>query len=378
MNAKSAASAEAWYPPGARPTDRTSQTDDQRIEDITVLPPPEHLIRFFPIRGTAVETLISRTRKSIHEIMAGADDRLLVVIGPCSIHDPAAALDYARRLKALRDKHSGDLEVVMRVYFEKPRTTVGWKGLINDPYLDESFRIDEGLRIARQLLIEINRLGLPAGSEFLDVISPQYIGDLISWGAIGARTTESQVHRELASGLSAPIGFKNGTDGNIKIATDAIQAAARGHHFLSVHKNGQVAIVQTNGNKDCHVILRGGKTPNYDATSVAAACKELEAAKLHPTLMVDFSHANSSKQHEKQVDVARDIAAQISGGSRGVFGVMVESHIQAGAQKFSPGKDDPAKLEYGRSITDACIGWDDSVRVLEILAEAVRQRRARK
>ena len=263
----------------------------------------------------------------------------------------------------------------MRVYFEKPRTTVGWKGLINDPYLDESYRIDEGLRIARQLLIEINRLGLPAGSEFLDVISPQYIGDLISWGAIGARTTESQVHRELASGLSAPIGFKNGTDGNIKIATDAIQAAARPHHFLSVHKNGQVAIVQTNGNRDCHVILRGGKAPNYDAANVNAACKELEAAKLTPTLMVDCSHANSSKQHEKQLDVARDIAGQIASGSRNVFGVMVESHLVGGAQKFTPGKDKPQNLEYGKSITDACIGWNDSMEVLEVLAQAVRNRR---
>jgi 3-deoxy-7-phosphoheptulonate synthase len=265
----------------------------------------------------------------------------------------------------------------MRVYFEKPRTTVGWKGLINDPYLDESYRIDEGLRIARQLLIEINRLGLPAGSEFLDVISPQYIGDLIAWGAIGARTTESQVHRELASGLSAPIGFKNGTDGNIKIATDAIQAAARGHHFLSVHKNGKVAIVQTNGNKDCHVILRGGKAPNYDAASVDAACKELTAAKLPATLMVDCSHANSSKQHEKQLDVARDIAAQLAGGSTHIFGVMVESHLHAGAQKFTPGKDDAGKLEYGKSITDACLGWDDSLEVLEVLADAVKARRER-
>ncbi|MDH5707961.1 MAG: 3-deoxy-7-phosphoheptulonate synthase, partial [Hylemonella sp.] len=244
----------------AHPADKTSRTDDQRIKDITVLPPPEHLIRFFPINGTPVENLIDRTRRAIHDIMNGKDDRLLVIIGPCSIHDPAAALDYARRLQAQREKYKDSLEIVMRVYFEKPRTTVGWKGLINDPYLDESYRIDEGLRIARQLLIEINRLGLPAASEFLDVISPQYIGDLISWGAIGARTTESQVHRELASGLSAPIGFKNGTDGNIKIATDAIQAAARGHHFLSVHKNGSVAVVQTNGNKDCHVILRGGKS----------------------------------------------------------------------------------------------------------------------
>lgn len=371
MNAKATAS-DTWY---ARPVDKTGQTDDERIKDITVLPPPEHLIRFFPIQGTPVETLIGRTRRAIHDIMAGKDDRMLVVIGPCSIHDPNAALDYARRLKEAREKYADTLEVVMRVYFEKPRTTVGWKGLINDPYLDESFRIDEGLRIARQLLIEINRLGLPAGSEFLDVISPQYIGDLIAWGAIGARTTESQVHRELASGLSAPIGFKNGTDGNIKIATDAIQAAARPHHFLSVHKNGQVAIVQTHGNKDCHVILRGGKAPNYDAASVAAACKELDAAKLPATLMVDCSHANSSKQHEKQIDVARDIADQVAGGSRSVFGVMIESHLTGGAQKFTPGKDDARALEYGKSITDACIGWGDSLQVLETLSNAVRARR---
>lgn len=367
-----ATSIDAWY---ANASEKTSRTDDERIKDITVLPPPEHLIRFFPIRGTPVETLISETRHAIHNIMAGKDDRLLVIIGPCSIHDPAAALEYAHKLKVQRDKYKDTLEIVMRVYFEKPRTTVGWKGLINDPYLDESYRIDEGLRIARQLLIEINRLGLPAGSEFLDVISPQYIGDLISWGAIGARTTESQVHRELASGLSAPIGFKNGTDGNIRIATDAIQAAARGHHFLSVHKSGKVAIVQTNGNKDCHVILRGGKTPNYDAASVAAACKELEAAKLPASLMVDFSHANSSKQHERQLDVARDVASQIAGGSRSVFGVMIESHLNAGAQKFTPGKDDAAKLEYGKSITDACLGWDHSVQALEVLSDAVKARR---
>jgi 3-deoxy-7-phosphoheptulonate synthase len=324
-----------------------------------------------------VETLISNARRSIHNIMAGKDDRLLVIIGPCSIHDPAAALDYARRLQAQRLKYADTLDIVMRVYFEKPRTTVGWKGLINDPYLDESFRIDEGLRIARQLLIEINRLGLPAGSEFLDVISPQYIGDLISWGAIGARTTESQVHRELASGLSAPIGFKNGTDGNIKIATDAIQAAARGHHFLSVHKNGKVAIVQTNGNKDCHVILRGGKTTNYDAASVQAACKDLAAAKLPATLMVDCSHANSSKQHEKQLEVARDVAAQVAAGSRSVFGLMIESHLKDGAQKFTPGKDDSSKLEYGKSITDACLGWDDSLQCLDVLSDAVKARRTR-
>ncbi|MBP6896454.1 MAG: 3-deoxy-7-phosphoheptulonate synthase [Gammaproteobacteria bacterium] len=370
MNSSNA-TANPWY----APVEKTSQTDDERIKDINVLPPPEHLIRFFPIHGTAVEKLITDTRRNIHNIMAGQDDRLLVVMGPCSIHDPAAALDYARRLKVEREKYADSLEIVMRVYFEKPRTTVGWKGLINDPYLDESYRIDEGLRMARQLLIDINRLGLPAGSEFLDVISPQYIGDLIAWGAIGARTTESQVHRELASGLSAPIGFKNGTDGNIRIATDAIQAAARGHHFLSVHKNGQVAIVQTNGNKDCHVILRGGKAPNYDAASVETACRDLEAAGLPPTLMVDCSHANSSKQHQKQVDVARDIAEQIAGGSRKVFGVMVESHIQAGAQKFSPGKDVPSALEYGKSITDACLGWDDSRSLLDVLSQAVKKRR---
>ena len=378
MNAKATvAGSDAWYANPVAHTDRTSQTDDERIKDITVLTPPEHLIRFFPISGTAIESLISSTRRRIHDIMAGKDDRLLVVIGPCSIHDPAAAIDYARQLKVQREKYADTLEIVMRVYFEKPRTTVGWKGLINDPYLDETFRIDEGLRMARQLLIEINRMGLPAGSEFLDVISPQYLGDLISWGAIGARTTESQVHRELASGLSAPIGFKNGTDGNIKIATDAIQAAAGGHHFLSVHKNGQVAIVQTNGNPDCHVILRGGKAPNYDAASVAAACQELEKAKLPATLMVDCSHANSSKQHEKQVEVARDIAAQIASGSSRVFGVMVESHLQAGAQKFTPGKDDSTQLAYGQSITDACLGWDDSLTALEVLSAAVTARRAR-
>ena len=369
-------------PKSASPTDerlalseRTSQTDDQRIRDVTPLPPPEHLIRFFPIAGTPVETLVGDTRKRIRHIMQGEDDRLLVVIGPCSIHDPAAALEYARRLKAEREKHAGELEVVMRVYFEKPRTTVGWKGLINDPYLDESFRIHEGLRIARQLLVDINRLGVPAGSEFLDVISPQYIGDLIAWGAIGARTTESQVHRELASGLSAPVGFKNGTDGNIKIAIDAIQAAARGHHFLSVHKNGQVAIVETKGNKDCHVILRGGKAPNYDAAHVAAACAEIEAAKLPCRLMIDASHANSSKQHQRQIDVMKDVGGQLAAGNRCIFGVMVESHLNGGAQKFTPGKDDAAKLAYGQSITDACIDWADTVGVLDGLAQSVKARR---
>jgi len=371
---KALSNRDSWY----ASVDKTSETDDARIQNITVLPPPEHLIRFFPIQGTEVENLISHTRQKIRDIMHKKDDRLLVIIGPCSIHDPKAALEYAHKLLEQRKKYAGELEIVMRVYFEKPRTTVGWKGLINDPYLDESYRIDEGLRIARHLLIEINRMGMPAGSEFLDVISPQYIGDLISWGAIGARTTESQIHRELASGISAPIGFKNGTDGNIKIATDAIQSASRPHHFLSVHKNGQVAIVETKGNGDCHVILRGGKTTNYDAESVAKACSELEAAKLPGTLMVDCSHANSSKQHERQIEVAKDIAGQLATGSQQIFGVMVESHLCAGAQKFTPGKDDPHALKYATSITDACIGWDDSLDVLEILANGVKQRRSKK
>jgi 3-deoxy-7-phosphoheptulonate synthase len=356
------------------PVDKTGPTDDERIRSVRPLPPPEHLVHKFSIRGTPVETLVSDTRERIKNIMAGRDGRLLVIIGPCSIHDPIAAMEYAHKLRAERDKYADTLEIVMRVYFEKPRTTVGWKGLINDPGLDESFRIDDGLSIARQLLTDINKIGLPAGGEFLDVISPQYIGDLISWGAIGARTTESQVHRELASGLSAPIGFKNGTDGNIRIAADAILSAARPHHFLSVHKNGQVSIVATTGNKDCHVILRGGKHPNYDAASIATVCDELEGAKLSPRIMVDCSHANSSKKHERQLDVARDIAAQIVAGSTSIFGVMVESHLKAGAQKFTAGKDDPAQLAYGQSITDACLGWDDSREVLETLSAAVKAR----
>ncbi|MBP7648143.1 MAG: 3-deoxy-7-phosphoheptulonate synthase [Comamonas sp.] len=366
---------EAWY---RSSVEKTGQTDDERIKEITVLPPPEHLIRFFPIQGTPVESLVGDTRRAIRNIMHGRDDdRLLVIVGPCSIHDPAAALDYARRLADVREQYKDTLEVVMRVYFEKPRTTVGWKGLINDPYLDGSYRIDEGLRMARQLLIDINRLGVPAGSEFLDVISPQYIGDLISWGAIGARTTESQIHRELASGISAPIGFKNGTDGNIRIATDAIQSSSNGHHFLSVHKNGQVAIVHTAGNPDCHVILRGGKTPNYDASSVATACADLEKAGLPASLMVDCSHANSLKQHERQKDVAADIAAQMAAGSKRIFGVMLESHLVAGAQKFTPGKDEACGLNYGQSITDACIGWNDTLDVLDQLSTAVLTRRSR-
>ena len=349
--------------------------DDVRIQEIKELVPPAHVLREFPATAKSAETAYE-ARQSIHRILFGADDRVLVVIGPCSIHDTAAAMEYARKLKAEADRLKDDLLIVMRVYFEKPRTTVGWKGLINDPGLDNSYRINEGVRIARKLLAEINELGLPAGTEFLDMITPQYIADLISWGAIGARTTESQVHRELASGLSCPVGFKNGTDGNVRIAVDAIKAAQSPHHFLSVTKAGHSAIVTTRGNEDCHLILRGGKAPNYDAASVAAACKDLEAAKLPATLMVDCSHANSSKQHEKQKDVARDIAGQIAGGSRSVFGLMIESHLCAGAQKFTPGKDQPSALEYGKSITDACLGWDDSLSTLEGLAAAVKARRA--
>jgi 3-deoxy-7-phosphoheptulonate synthase len=354
------------------PTDRTSLTDDERIGDVVPLPPPEHLIQFFPIRGTAVEALVAQTRGRVREILRGRSDRLLVVIGPCSIHDPAAALEYASRLAEVRRRHAADLEVVMRVYFEKPRTTVGWKGLINDPHLDGSFRIHEGLRVARDLLVRINELGVPAGSEFLDVISPQYIGDLISWGAIGARTTESQVHRELASGLSAPVGFKNGTDGNVRIACDAILAARQRHHFLSVHKNGQVAIVETRGNDDCHLILRGGRVPNYDPASVAAACVALAAAGLEERLMIDLSHANSAKDHDRQKEVAEAVAAQLARGERRVVGVMVESNLLAGRQELLPGRP----LVYGQSVTDPCLGWEESIPVVERLAEAVRRRRA--
>ena len=353
------------------PADKTSLTDDERIENIVPLPPPEHLIRFFPIQGTPVETLISETRRSVRQILHGRGDRLLVVMGPCSIHDPLAALEYATKLEAERRRHGGELELLMRVYFEKPRTTVGWKGLINDPYLDGSFRINEGLRIARDLLVRINRAGVPAGCEFLDVISPQYIGDLVSWGAIGARTTESQVHRELASGLSAPVGFKNGTDGNVRIAVDALLAARQKHHFLSVHKSGQVAIVETRGNDDCHIILRGGKQPNYDAASVQAACEELKKAKLAERLMIDCSHANAAKQYERQAEVAADVAGQMAKGERRIVGVMVESNLVEGRQDHEPGKP----LKFGQSVTDPCLGWDASLQVLQTLAQGVRERR---
>jgi 3-deoxy-7-phosphoheptulonate synthase len=347
--------------------------DDVRIREIKELIPPAHVLREFPATPTAAEVAFE-ARQDIHRILYGADDRLLVVIGPCSIHDVDAALEYARKLKAEADRFRDDLLVVMRVYFEKPRTTVGWKGLINDPYLDNSFRINEGVRIARRLLWEINEMGLPAGTEFLDMITPQYIADLISWGAIGARTTESQVHRELASGLSCPVGFKNGTDGNVRIAVDAIKAAQSPHHFLSVTKAGHSAIVSTLGNEDCHVILRGGKSTNYDAASVDAACKELAASGVTGKVMIDFSHANSRKQHRLQVEVARDVGVQMAAGEDRIIGVMVESHLKEGRQDLVPGKE----LEYGKSITDACIGWEDSLTVLEVLAESVRARRVKR
>ena len=348
------------------------RTDDLRIREMKELTPPAHLIREFPVTASAEETA-SRARVALHRILHGQDDRLMVVIGPCSIHDPKAAMEYARRLAGQRARFAGELEIVMRVYFEKPRTTVGWKGMINDPYMDDSFRINDGLRMARELLRDINELGLPAGTEFLDVISPQYIADLISWGAIGARTTESQVHRELASGLSCPVGFKNGTDGNIKIAADAIKAASQSHHFLSVTKGGHSAIVSTAGNEDCHIILRGGKAPNYDAASVEEACKQLAANALAGRLMIDASHANSSKNPQNQIPVCADIGRQVAAGDTRIVGVMVESHLVGGRQDLVPGQ----ALTYGQSVTDGCIDWDASVAVLDDLAAGVRRRRLR-
>jgi 3-deoxy-7-phosphoheptulonate synthase len=345
-------------------------TDDVRIKEIKELRPPSELLDSLQASTSATENILA-TRSAIHGILHSADDRLLVIIGPCSIHDYDAGVEYARKLLAERERLSRDLLIVMRVYFEKPRTTVGWKGLINDPNLDGSFDIGKGLHLARQLLLDVNRLGLPAGCEFLDIITPQYFADLVSWGAIGARTTESQVHREMASGLSCPVGFKNGTDGNARIAIDAVQAAAHPHHFLAVTKNGRTAIAATAGNADCHVILRGGKTPNYDAASVAAVCQQLGAAGLAPRVMIDASHGNSSKKPENQPAVVSDIAAQVAGGSTHIAGVMVESFLAAGRQDLTPGR----ALEYGKSITDGCIDWDTSVRVLEALARGVEARR---
>jgi 3-deoxy-7-phosphoheptulonate synthase len=345
-------------------------TDDLRIKEIKELSPPSHLIREFPCTDRASQT-VHNARNAVHRILHGMDDRLAVVIGPCSIHDPAAAEEYARRLAGQRERLAPDLEILMRVYFEKPRTTVGWKGLINDPDLDGSFRINHGLRLAREVLLQINDLGLPAGCEYLDMITPQYIADLVSWGAIGARTTESQVHRELASGLSCPVGFKNGTDGNVRIAADAIKAAQQPHHFLSVTKAGHSAIVSTRGNEDCHIILRGGSRPNFDAASVQATSAELAQRGLAQRLMIDASHANAMKKYENQLDVCRNIAGQLAAGEERIFGVMVESHLVSGRQDLVPG----SPLVYGQSITDACLGWDDSVALLDVLADGVRRRR---
>jgi 3-deoxy-7-phosphoheptulonate synthase len=348
----------------------TVNTDDLRIRAMQELTTPAQLLADCP-RDDAATATVTSARQRIQQILRGEDDRLVVVIGPCSIHDPVAAMDYARRLAAERTRHAGTLEVVMRVYFEKPRTTVGWKGLINDPNLDGSFDINKGLHLARNLLLSVNRLGLPAGCEYLDVITPQSIADLVAWGAIGARTTESQIHREMTSGLSCPVGFKNGTDGNAKIAIDAVQAAAHPHHFLAVTKEGRSAIATTAGNADCHVILRGGKAPNYDAASVAAVCEQLTAAGLAPRVMVDASHGNSNKKPENQPAVIADLAAQVAGGSTRIFGTMVESHLVAGRQDIVPGR----QLTYGQSVTDGCIDWQASVGVLETLARAVEARR---
>jgi len=345
-------------------------TDDLRIRDIRELITPEALMREHS-RTEQVSTTVSRARRSLHQILHRRDDRVAVVVGPCSIHDIESAREYAQRLVEQRKRLSGSLEIVMRVYFEKPRTTVGWKGLINDPALDGSFRINDGLRLARGLLVQINELGLPAGCEFLDMITPQYIADLVAWGAIGARTTESQVHRELASGLSCPVGFKNGTDGNVRIAADAVQAAAHAHHFLAVTKQGRSAIATTAGNSDCHVILRGGRVPNYDSESIDAAWKTLASSGLSTCLMIDASHGNSNKRPENQPTVIESIAQQIEAGERRIGGIMIESHLVGGRQDLIAGKP----LAYGQSITDGCVDWDTTVRLLERLAGAVERRR---
>ena len=345
-------------------------TDDLRLKEIQELIPPDDIIRDIPRTLTATRT-VTAARKAIHAILHGGDDRLLVVVGPCSIHDPAAAVDYATRLAAVRERLADRLEIVMRVYFEKPRTTVGWKGLINDPDLDGSFNINKGLRLARHVLSAVNNLSLPAGAEFLDMTTPQYIADLVAWAAIGARTTESQIHRELASGLSCPVGFKNGTDGNVRIAADAVKSASYPHHFMAVTKGGRSAIASTTGNEDCHVILRGGSQPNYDAASVSAAAAELHKAGVAPMLMIDASHANSAKKPENQPAVIADVARQVASGEHRIVGAMIESNLVAGRQDVLPGMT----LTYGQSITDGCIGWDTTVDVLEVLAEAVTARR---
>jgi len=345
-------------------------TDDVRIREIKELIRPLALLSRLKESAEATQNILN-ARAAIHRILHQADDRLLVIVGPCSIHDTAAGMEYARRLLAVKKDLAADLMIVMRVYFEKPRTTVGWKGLINDPHLDGSYQINQGLEIARKFLLDVNELGMPAGAEFLDTITPQYTADLVSWGAIGARTTESQVHRELASGLSCPVGFKNGTDGGVRVAIDAIKTAASPHHFLSFTKEGNSAIFSTTGNDDCHVILRGGKMPNYDAASVDDVCSDLADAGLTPILMIDCSHGNSQKNYQQQREVARDVAEQISSGDARIIGVMVESHLYEGRQEYKPG----CELEYGKSITDGCLGWQDTVELLEMLAAAVRARR---
>ena len=347
------------------------QTDDVRINKVKELLPPVAVLEKYPATEIASSTTF-QSRNAIHNILNDKDDRLLVVVGPCSIHDPEAAIEYGKRLKVLRDELGDKLEIVMRVYFEKPRTTVGWKGLINDPYLNDTFKLNDGLRIGRKLLLDLTDMGMPTASEFLDMITPQYVADLISWGAIGARTTESQVHRELASGISCPVGFKNGTDGNIMIASDAIRSASASHHFLSVTKYGHSAIVETAGNKDCHIILRGGKEPNYSEAHVAEIKDQLEESGLPKKVMIDFSHANSSKQFKRQMVVSEDVAAQVARGDKAIFGVMIESHLVEGRQDLIDGKAEV----YGQSITDACIGWEDTEKVLRQLAGAVESRRS--
>ena len=345
-------------------------TEDLRIQGINEVITPATVHEEYPLTDEAANT-VSQARREIHKLLHDQDDRLLVIVGPCSIHDPKAAMDYAQRLSEIKNKLRQDLLIVMRVYFEKPRTTVGWKGLINDPNLDDSYEINKGLRLARKLLTDINHLGLPAGTEFLDLITPQYVADLVSWGAIGARTTESQVHRELASGLSCPVGFKNGTDGTLSVAIDAVRAANRPHCFLSMTKAGRSAIFTTKGNEDCHIILRGGKKPNYDAQSVNKAARDLEQAGLAPKLMIDFSHANSRKQYQLQSQVGAEVAEQIARGDQRIMGAMIESHLHEGRQDVQPGQP----LVYGQSITDACIGWEQTIVLLEQLALAVQQRR---
>ncbi len=348
----------------------THNTDDTRIKSVSEVVAPANLHESLPITDTASDTVFN-TRSAIHKVLHGEDDKLVVIVGPCSIHDNKAALEYATRLSELKKQYQDELVVVMRVYFEKPRTTVGWKGLINDPDLNGSFQINKGVKIARELLLELNNIGIPAATEFLDLITPQYFADLISWGAIGARTTESQVHRELASGLSCPVGFKNGTNGNLRVAVDAMRAVQDPHIFLSVTKQGHSAIFSTTGNNDCHVILRGGKKPNYDSDSISASVSELKSAGMNPLIMVDLSHGNSQKDYQRQVEVAENIANQVRNGQHNIMGVMIESHLNEGNQSVGDG----TSLKYGQSITDGCISWEATVDILAKLAEAVQTRR---